>query len=110
MKQLRYLESIELDKLTRAKQDNGAYKETYAKQSDYLVQFEEISDAVSASIYGAKIDRMYRISSPKHVLEGVLFSLMNVSSDNISLYSVLYGGSRYKIVAVKNNWIDIELL
>ena len=110
MKQLRYLERIQLDKFTRSKQPNGAYIDTYVKQSDYLVQFEEMSDAISASIYGAKIDRMHRISSPRHVLERVLKTLMNTSSDNVSLYSVLYNNSRYKIVAVKNNWIDIELL
>ena len=110
MKQLRYLISVELDKLTRTKADNGAYTNSYTKQADYLVQLEEISDAVSASIYGAKIDRMYRISSPRQLLEGVLFSLVNTSNDNISLYSVVLNNARYKIVAVKKNWIDIELL
>ena len=110
MKQLRYLESIELDKKTRTQNENGSYLETYTKQNDYLVQVEEIRDSVSASIYGARIDRMSRISSPRRILENVLYPLVNTSSDNISLYSVVLNSARYKIVAVNKNWIDIELL
>ena len=80
MKQLRYLESVELDKGTKTKNANGSYMETYVKIGDFLIQKEEISDSISASIYGAKIDRMYRISSPRRALEGVLNVLMNIKT------------------------------
>ena len=110
MKQLRYLIDIELDKETRAKQSNGVSISTYEKVCDYKVQVQELNDQISASIYGADVNRMYRISSPKQEMERFLESKVNNTSDNISLYSFLYNSMRYKIVVVRNNWIDIESL
>ena len=110
MKQLRYLQSVELNTSERIRQANGTVISVYSKVDDYLVQFQELTDEISASIYGADVNRMYRISSPHAVLEQFLFSKVNNTSDNVSLYSIVYNGSRYKIVTVKNNWIDIELM
>lgn len=109
MKQLRYLEEIELGKDTLIKQSNGVKTATYQKVGDYLVQFQELTDEVSASVYGADVNRMYRISSPQSVLEQFLFSKVNNTSDNISLYVIVYNGARYKVRVVRKNWIDIEL-
>jgi len=110
MKQLRYLEDIELDESTRSKQPNGVLIYTYSKVDDYKVQFQELVDEISASIYGADIDRMYRISSPHYELEQYLAEKVNVSSDNISKYSIVHKGNRYKIRNVRKHWVDIELL
>lgn len=109
MKQLRYLVEAELDKTTLARQDNGSVLASYAKVSDHLVQLQELTDEISASIYGADVNRMYRISSPCHELETYLFSKVNNTSDNVSLYTVVLNDLRYKIVVVRNNWIDISL-
>lgn len=110
MKQLRYLIEVEIDKATKTKMENGAVVASYAKVSDYLIQKQELTDEISASIYGADVNRMYRISSPRHQLETFLRQKVNNTSDNISLYSVVLNGFRFKIVAVKEHWIDIVLL
>ena len=110
MKQLRYLESVELDKATKTKQSNGVELSEYTKVNDYLVQFQELTDEISLSIYGADISRMYRISSPQYELESFLMNKVNVSSDNISLYSILFNSNRYSIRTVRKHWFDIELL
>lgn len=110
MKQLRYLIDVEVDKATRLKQDNGAVMASYAKVSEFKIQPQELTDEVSASVYGADVNRMYRISSPRHELELFLKSKLNNTADNISLYSVVLNGSRYKIVVVRDNWADIVLI
>ena len=110
MKQLRYLTNVELDKSIKTKQDNGVMGATYQKIADHLVQIQELTDEISTAIYGADVNRMYRISSPHASLEAFLFEKVNNTSDNVSLYTIVYHAHRYRIVAVKNNWIDIELL
>ena len=110
MKQLRYLIDTELDKADRVRQDNGVMLSSYSKVADYKIQVQELTDEISASIYGADVNRMYRVSSPRAVLEQYLFSKVNNSSDNISLYSLIIDGLRYKIVTVRRNWIDIALV
>ena len=109
MKQLRYLKTVELDKATIAKQDNGSRVESYSKVADYRVQLQELTDEVSASIYGSDINRMYRISSPRYTLENFLSGKANNTSDNVSLYSIVIGNDRYMIRAVKDHWIDVVL-
>ena len=106
--QLRYLESIELDKTTREKQANGSYKNIYTKVSEHKVTLEEITDEASISMYGAVVNKMYRISSPLGNLEEYLKPKVNDNDDNISKYFIKYNLAYYKIVAVRKHWIDIE--
>lgn len=106
--QLRYLKEIELHKASRVKQSNGTYINTYTLQDKYMVEFQELTDEVSASVYGTTINKMYRISSPYHKLENTLKSKVNETDDNISLYTIKYNSSYYKISAVRNSWVDIE--
>ena len=110
MKQLRYLENVELDIATREKQANGVAVMSYTKVGDFLIQQQDLTDEISASIYGADVNRMIRVSSPHYVLEGFLSEKVNNTSDNVSYYSLLINGFRYKIVAVKKHWVDIVLL
>lgn len=110
MKQLRYLITAELDITVRAKQANGAVVETYSKIGSYIIQTQEIDDQVSASIYGADVNRMMRVSSPRYVLESFLASKMNVSADNVSIYSLIIKGRRYAVKAVREHWIDVVLM
>lgn len=106
--QLRYLENVELYKATKVKQPNGVKINVYTKIDDYVVQKQEITDEASISIYGATINKMYRISSPRKVLETYLKPKINDRQDNISLYFIKYNNVLYKINAVRENWIDIE--
>lgn len=106
--QLRYLENVELYKATKVKQPNGVKVNSYTKIDDYKVQKQEITDEASISIYGATINKMYRISSPNRLLEKYLKPKINDRQDNISLYFVKYNDVLYKITAVRENWIDIE--
>ena len=110
MKQLRYLIDAEVDKADRARQDNGVMLSSYSKVAESKIQVQELTDEISASIYGADVNRMYRVSSPRYSLEAFLFSKVNNSSDNVSLYSLVINGLRYRIVTVRKNWVDIELI
>ena len=108
MKQLRRLTDATLQKSTKAKQANGTDLTTYADVKTYRVVAHEINDSVYASIYGANIRNMLRLSSPLMALESYLKGKNNDGSDNLSLYFILIGNKRFKITAVTNNWIDIE--
>ena len=110
MKQLRYLINAQLDKATRFKEDNGVTTVSYSQINIFTIQQQELTDEISASIYGANVNRMLRVSSPHCELESYLKDKVNNTADNVSLYSLLIDGFRYKIVAVKKNWVDIELL
>lgn len=106
--QLRYKEKIMLKKSENQKQSNGAYISNYIDLQFYNVQIQELTDEVSASIYGATINKMYRISSPKQMLEKFLKSKLNNSNDNLSQYLILYNELLYKIITVRQEYIDVE--
>ena len=62
---LRYLVPITLKKATKTKNANGTYSNTYEVISNHNVQTQNLmDDSVSATIYGAKISKMLRLSSP----------------------------------------------
>ena len=108
---LRYLKPITLKKAEKEKQSNGTYKNTYNKIEDYRVQIQDLTDdEVSATIYGASITKMLRLSSPLNKLEQYLLPKVDNKSDNISQYYIFYGDRTYKIVSVSNTRIDIELV
>lgn len=110
MNQLRYLINAELQLATSVTRSNGTLLNTYTKVKDYQIQLQELSDEVSASIYGANVNRMYRITSPRNELESYLFSKVNHSSDNISKYFISINSKLYKVIIVRSHWIDIELV
>jgi hypothetical protein len=53
---------------------------------------------------------MLRLSSPLHKLEEYLLPKVDNTEDNISSYYIFYGTKTYKIVAVAEDRIDIELV
>ena len=108
--QLSRLKPATLKFSTKTKQANGSYKEEYTKIADYKVILQELTDEVSASIYGANLNKTYRVSSPRQVLEIYLQSKLNNTSDNISKYFLFINDKQYKIVSVKENWVDIEYI
>lgn len=108
--QLSRLKSVILKVSTKTKQANGSSIETYTKVADYKVILQELVDEVSASIYGANLNKTYRVSSPRQTLEIYLQSKLNNTSDNISKYFLFIGNKQYKIVSVKEHWVDIEFV
>lgn len=108
---LRYLKPVTLQKASKQKQANGTYKNMYEKITVYNVQMQDLTDdEVSATIYGANITKMLRLSSPLHKLEKYLLPKVDNKADNISQYYIFYEGRTYKIVSVSNTRIDIELV
>lgn len=107
---LRYLKKATVQKATRTKQPNGTYTETLEKVKNYKVQEMELDDAISASIYGANINKMLRIKSPKKDLEKFLQSKVSNKEDNISYYYIFIDSQKYKIVSVNSKGADLELV
>lgn len=110
MIQLRRLKECILQICKKNKQLNGTYVNTYEDVKKYKIISQELTDEVSASIYGANINRVYRISSPYSSLENYLYDKVSDTEDNISNYFIFMNNKRYKIVSVKSKWIDIELI
>lgn len=108
--QLRYLECISLFYATKKKEDNGVKTLSYKKIDTYKIISQEIQDEISATVYGASISKMLRISSVNSRLETYLQSKINNKDDNISKYYIEYKSNKYKIKSVKKRWIDMELL
>lgn len=106
--QLRYLKSISLKKANKEKQSNGVKVFTYNLVDNYRVQFEDLSDEVSASIYGANLYKVKRIRSPKKILERYLSTKLSNEADNISKYFVFVDNVAYKINDVSNSGVTIE--
>lgn len=108
---LRYLKPITLKKAEKEKQANGTYKNFYNDIDSYKVQMQSLTDdEVSATIYGANITKMLRLSSPLGNLEEYLLPKVDNKEDNISNYYIEYKSRTYKIVSVSEDRIDMELV
>lgn len=111
MKLLRKLEKVVLYKVILKTETNGAkVVDHYQKINDYNIIFLEINDELSINTYGAEINSIKRISSVRDELENFLKLKMDSNEDNISLYQIEYASKKYKIISVKNHWIDIRSL
>ena len=108
--QLRRLKECLLKSKTNVPQSNGSYIETYVDVATYKVVFEELNNLISATQYGANLDKVYRISSPKRKLERYLLPKMAISSDNITTYIIAIDSKNYKINSVRENYVEIELI
>lgn len=107
---LRYLKTAIIKKATRTKQANGRYIETLKEVERFVIQEMEIDDTISASIYGANINRMLRVRSPMKKLEAYLNTKVTNKQDNISYYYVFIDAKKYKIVSVNSKGVDLELV
>ncbi len=110
MIQLRHLEKCSLMMLSSEKQSNGTMKTVSRLVDVYKVQKQEVMDEVSSNVYGANMIKTYRLISPYHKLENYLIDRTGCEQDNISKYQIEMNSHKYKIVAVKKNWIDVELI
>lgn len=107
--QLRYLADCTLLHNTKVKQPNGNYTLTLEVVGSYKAQIQKLTDSISATIYGADINRMYRFSSPLKELEKAIANKFNFNEDNITNYSIKHEDKIYKIVAINDNWVDARL-
>ena len=108
MKQIRRLQTVSVLRQTRTKRADGTIAESYTLTEQYRVIAQELTDEVSVATYGANVNKMMRLSSPHETLSKWLKTKNNDSADNVSKYRIELNGERYKIVAVKENWVDIE--
>lgn len=108
MKLIRNLIKAKLLKAIKVKASNGTYIKTFNYIDTYNVEKQDLTDEVSATIYGANIDKMLRISSPLNDLEQYLIPKVDNEADNISLYYIQIGNVKYKISSVKESGINIE--
>lgn len=110
MKLLRYLIDSELSVSVSEKQPNGVYIKSLKNLGNYKVQKQNLTDEISASIYGADINKMLKISTPLGNLEKLLLDKVDNEEDNISLYFITINNTRYKIKSVTDDSITIERL
>lgn len=110
MKALRRLVPCLLYKNTNIKEPNGIYVEQQTLIGEYQILKNELIDEISTNIYGANINKIYRISTSYNVLEKFLLPKINNDEDNISKYVIKINDNYFKILSIKNNWIDIEFL
>lgn len=110
MKILKYLEKVNLLKSTKTKQPNGTYKKSFDNLNSYNIVKKNLKDQISATIYGANINKMLSISSPLGDLEKLLLTKVNNEEDNVSLYFIEIDEVKYKIKSVTNYNVIIERL
>lgn len=108
MKLLRYLKKVDLYKAERIKQPNGSYISKNKLVKSYKAQVQNINDQVSATIYGAGITKMLKLSTSLLSLEKYLMPKVDNKEDNISLYYIKVDNAMYKIKSVLENGIEIE--
>ena len=108
---IKNLEIATLRKATKQKTTTGnLVNTTYTKIDDYRIQEQTLQDEVSSTIYGSDVNKMLRVASPLHKLEKYLLPKVDNKQDNISLYYLFYKDVQYKIVAVRDYYIDISRL
>lgn len=106
---LKYLEKVTIKKAKKTKQSNGAYVNTYTDVNNYNCTIQDlVTDEISATIYGASINKMIRLLSPLKDMESFLLTKLNNTEDNISNYFVEYNNNLYKIVSVSKSRVDVE--
>lgn len=110
MKQLIRLKNVELYNNISSQQPNGEFIKISNLIASYKCIIEEIRDDISASIYGADLTKMIRISSVNSELENYLYTKLNNSSDNISKYQIKYGNNNYTIENLTRKYIDCKRL
>lgn len=106
---IKNLKKATLKKATKSKTITGSLINiSYTKIDDYKIQEQTLQDEVSSTIYGSDVNKMIRIASPLHKLEKYLLPKVDNKTDNVSFYYIFYNGVQYKIVAVRDYYIDLE--
>ncbi len=82
----------------------------YEDINPYYVKVQEIEDDINASIYGANIKKMKRLTSLRNELETYLEPKVDNVEDNVSNYFIFYKDKFYKIISVNSYQVEIERL
>ena len=108
---IKNLNKATLKKATKEKTSTGSLiNASYTKIDDYKIQEQTLQDEVSSNMYGSDVNKMIRVASPLHKLEKYLLPKVDNKEDNISLYYIFYNDVQYKIVAVRDYYIDLSRL
>lgn len=107
---IKNLNDAVLKKAIRTKTSTGSLiNSDYEIIDNYRIQEQVLQDEVTSTIYGSDVNKMKRIATPLHNLESYLMPKVDNIEDNISLYYIFYNDRQYKIIAVRDYYIDIEL-
>ena len=108
---IKNLNKCTLKKATKYKTITGnIINASYETIKEYAIQEQVLQDEITSTIYGSDVNKMLRIASPLHDLEAYLIDKVDNKEDNISLYYIFYKGKQYKIVAVREFYIDMSRL
>ena len=108
---IKNLETATLKKANKTKTTTGNLVNTeYTTIKEYRIQTQTLQDEITANIYGSDVNKMLRIASPLHDLENYLLPKVDNKEDNISTYYIFYNNTQYKIVAVRDYYLDISRL
>lgn len=108
---IKNLSNATLKKATKEKTSTGSLiNASYEEIKDYRIQEQVLQDEVTSTMYGSDVNKMIRIASPLHDLEAYLSPKVDNIEDNISNYYIFYKGKQYKIVAVRDYYIDLKLV
>jgi len=108
---IKNLDKCTLKKAIKEKTSTGnLVVSEYKFVKDFRIQEQVLQDEVTSNIYGSDVNKMLRIASPLHALERYLLPKVDNVEDNISNYYIFYKNVQYKIVAVRNYFIDISRL
>ena len=106
---IKNLENIELKKAIKEKTRTGnVIIAGYDLVKKYRIQEQILQDQITSTIYGSDVNKMRRIATPLHDLEKYLLPKVDNVEDNISNYYIFYKGMQYKIIAVRDYFIDIK--
>lgn len=106
---IKNLKDIELKKANLIKTSTGnIIHDGYTLIKSYRVQDETLQDQITSTIYGSDVNKMKRIASPLHDLEKYLMPKVDNIEDNIKDYYIILEDIKYKIVAVRDYFIDIK--
>ena len=108
---IKNLETATLKKAIKEKTSTGnLIVSSYEKINDYRIQTQILQDEVTSNIYGSDVNKMKRIATPLHDLEKYLLPKVDNKEDNISNYYIFYNDVQYKIIAVRDYYIDMSRL
>ncbi len=110
MKQLRYLIDVTVCQMTRNVNEIGETYESADELLSYPCYVTDNTNAINDNNYGATIRNRKRISSVRNELEEFLINIVDYTSENVSYYRLKIGTKMFKIIDVKQTYVDAELI
>ena len=108
---IKNLINCELKKAIKEKTATGSLVVSdYELIDNYRVQKDTLQDIITTTMYGSDVNKMLRIASPLHDLEAYLLPKVDNKEDNISMYYIYIDDVQYKVVAVREYYVDIKRL